>query len=76
MADIRHYVIIGNGMAGNAAAAELRERDPESRVTIVSAGALLFYNRYDLPAVFQGCESWVDLLVHPPEHYEAQEPGE
>lgn len=72
MADIQHYVIIGNGMAGNAAAAELRERDAGSQVTIVSAGALLFYNRYDLPAVFQGCESWVDLLVHPPEYYEEQ----
>ena len=72
MANAEHYVIIGNGMAGNAAAAALRERDPESRVTIVSAGALLFYNRYDLTAVFQGCESWVDLLVHPPEYYEEQ----
>ena len=72
MANGEHYVIIGNGMAGNAAAATLRERDPDSRVTIVSAGALLFYNRYDLTAVFQGCESWVDLLVHPPEYYEEQ----
>jgi len=65
-----HYVIIGNGMAGNAAAAVLREHDPECRITIISAGALLFYNRYDLPNVFRGTESWVDLLVHPPEYYE------
>ncbi len=50
-----HYVIIGNGMAGNAAAAKLRERDAGARVTIISAGALLFYNRYDLTKVFNGC---------------------
>jgi len=65
-----HYVIIGNGMAGNAAAAVLREHDPECRITIVSAGALLFYNRYDLPNVFRGTDSWVDLLVHAPEYYQ------
>lgn len=67
-----HYIIIGNGMAGNAAADTLRERCPDSRITIISAGALLFYNRYDLTAVFCGCESWVDLLVHAPEYYEEQ----
>jgi len=65
-----HHVIIGNGMAGNAAAAVLREHDSECRITMVSAGALLFYNRYDLPNVFRGTDSWVDLLVHPPEYYE------
>ncbi len=70
MASPLHYVIIGNGMAGNAAAATLRERDAESRITLISAGALLFYNRYDLPSVFRGCNSWVELLVHPPEYYE------
>ena len=67
-----HYVIIGNGMAGNAAAATLRARDADARVTIISAGALLFYNRYDLKKVFNGCDSWVDLLVHPPRYYEEQ----
>ncbi len=72
MGSVQHYIIIGNGMAGNAAAAVLRERDPDSRVTIVSAGALLFYNRYDLTAVFHGCDSWVDLLVNPPQYYEEQ----
>jgi NAD(P)H-nitrite reductase large subunit len=65
-----HYVIIGNGMAGNQAAAVLRERDPDCRITVISAGSLLFYNRYDLPGIFKDCESWIDLLVHPPEYYE------
>jgi len=70
MANALHYVIIGNGMGGNEAASILRERDPESRITIISAGSLLFYNRYDLPNIFHGCESWVELLVNPPEYYE------
>ena len=70
MANPLHYVILGNGMAGNAAAAMLREHDEDCRITLVSAGALLFYNRYDLPHVFRGCDSWVDLLVNPPEYYE------
>lgn len=70
MANALHHVIIGNGMAGNQAASVLRERDPESRITIISAGSLLFYNRYDLPNIFRGCDSWVELLVNPPEYYE------
>ncbi len=70
MADGKHYVIIGNGVAGNRAAAVLRERAPDDRVTIVSMGALLFYNRYELPAVFRGRCDWRDYLVHTPDYYE------
>lgn len=65
-----HHVVIGNGVAGCAAAVKLRELDPKSQVTIVSGGALLFYNRYDLPNVFRGQHQWVDFLVHPPAFYE------
>ena len=72
MAESAHYVIIGVGIAGNQAAGTLRERDPDCRITIISEGSLLFYNRYDLPEIFRGCESWIDLLVHPPEYYEDQ----
>ena len=67
-----HHVVLGNGIAGNHAASVIREREPDSRITIVSAGALLFYNRYDLPDVFRGRHQWVDYLVHPPEYYESQ----
>ncbi len=65
-----HHVIIGNGIAGSHAAQILRERDPGSQITIISGGALLFYNRYDLPDVFRGRCDWVDYLVHPPAYYE------
>ena len=65
-----HYVIIGNGVAGNEAAHYLRERDPNSRITIVSAGRLLFYNRYQLPRMFHDTCDWRDFLVHPPAYYD------
>jgi NAD(P)H-nitrite reductase large subunit len=68
-----HHVIIGNGVAGSHAAAVLRQRDRESRITIISAGALLFYNRYELPDVFRGRQDWRDYLGYPPEFYEDNE---
>jgi NAD(P)H-nitrite reductase large subunit len=70
MAASQHYVIIGNGVAGNEAAHHLRERDPNSRITIVSAGRLLFYNRYELPRMFHDTCDWRDFLVHPLEYYD------
>ena len=66
----QHHVIIGNGVAGNRAAAVLRERDPDNRITIISIGGLLFYDRYQLPQVFEGKRDWRDYLVYPPEYYE------
>ena len=76
----QHYVIIGNGVAGNEAAWHLRQRDPESRITIMTAGRLLFINRYELPSLFNGAggaggagadgnADWRPFLVHPPEYY-------
>ena len=67
----QHYVIIGNGVAGNEAAWHLRQRDPESRITIITAGRLLFINRYEFPKLFNGSADadWRDFLVHPPQYY-------
>lgn len=70
MADAIHNVIIGNGSAGNGAAVTLRERDPDCRITIITLGSLPFYNRYDLPRVFQGCYDWREILVHPLTYYD------
>jgi len=70
MAADRHHVIIGNGVAGNRAAALLRERDPDNRITIISIGGLLFYDRYQLPQVFEGKRDWRAYLVYPPDYYE------
>lgn len=70
MASGKHHVIIGNGVAGNRAAVVLRERDPENRITILSVGALLLYDRYELPKVLRGKPDWRDYLVNPPSYYE------
>jgi NAD(P)H-nitrite reductase large subunit len=65
-----HHIIIGNGVAGNHAASVLRARDPDNRITIITIGALLFYDRYQLPQVFRGKSDWRAYLVHPPSYYE------
>ncbi len=72
MAAEQHCVIIGNGVAGNEAAAVLRARDPDVRITIISIGALLFYDRYQLPRIFEGVRDWRQFLVYPPSYYDEQ----
>ena len=72
MAKSIHYVIIGNGVAGDEAAKHLRARDPASRITLVTAGKLLFTNRYELPGTVVNGGDWRDLLVHPPAYYDDQ----
>ncbi len=70
MARAEHYVIIGNGVAGSEAALHLRQRDQESRITMVTAGKLLSINRYELPKIFSCSADWRDFLLHPPEFYD------
>jgi NAD(P)H-nitrite reductase large subunit len=70
--DSTRHVIIGNGAAGNEAAWHLRQRDPDSRITVVTAGRLLFLNRYQFPRVLEGVTDWRKFLVHPPEYYDQQ----
>ena len=70
MATPAHHIIIGNGVAGNHAAAVLRARAPDDRITIITIGALLFYDRYQLPQIFRGKQDWRTYLVHPPSYYE------
>ena len=67
-----HYVIIGSGVAGNQAAMVLRERETDSRITILTNNRLLFYNRYLLPSLFLGEQDWRRLLAHPPAYYTEQ----
>lgn len=72
MVSMTHNVIIGNGSAGNGAAMILRERDPDCRITIITMSSLPFYNRYDLPRIFEGCHDWREILAHPPSYYDDQ----
>ncbi len=72
MAGNTHHVIIGVGIAGNQAAATLREGDPDCRITIITLASLPYYNRYDLPRIFRGCREWRELIAHPPSYYEEE----
>jgi NAD(P)H-nitrite reductase large subunit len=49
-----HYVIVGSGIAGLAAAEAIRERDPGARITMVSAEAHTFYSRPGLAYLLRG----------------------
>ena len=60
-----HYVIIGNGPAGNKAADTIRKNDKESRVTIISDEAFCFYYRHKLPAFISGDATEESLIVRP-----------
>jgi NAD(P)H-nitrite reductase large subunit len=69
MTTVRHHVVIGSGVAGNQAAETLRQRDPDSRVTMITISRLPFFNRYDLPRVFHGERDWRRLVIYPAEFY-------
>jgi len=49
-----HYVIIGNGPAGNAAAFTLRENDPDAAITIISHENICFYSKPKLVKYLAG----------------------
>lgn len=65
-----HHVIIGSGSAGFGAAMTLRRADAKCRITMITMDGLPFYNRYDLPQIFQGRHDWRDLLDVPPAYYD------
>lgn len=69
MSTVRHHVVIGSGVAGNQAAETLRNRDPESRVTMITTSRLPFFNRYDLPRVFRGERDWKKFIIFPAGYY-------
>jgi NAD(P)H-nitrite reductase large subunit len=87
-APIRH-LILGNSVAGIAAAQEIRRHDPEAGITIVSDERLYGYSRAMLPLYIAGKKTKQELVFAPREFYterrirllrgaavEAVEPGE
>ena len=67
-----HYVIIGNGPAGNRAADVLREGDPAGRITLVSGEFFPFYYRHKLRFFMAGELEEDQLVVRPPSYYKEQ----
>lgn len=64
-----HYVIIGNGPAGNHAAAILREKDKDARITIISDECVAFYYKPRLTRFIAGEINREDLMVTSLESY-------
>jgi len=48
------YVILGNGIAGQTCAEELRKTDSESQITMIAAERYPLYNRVALPRYLRG----------------------
>lgn len=61
-----HFIIIGNGPAGNNAAEVLRENDKKARITIISTESFSFYFRHRLKDFLTGSIPAEDLVV---KHY-------
>ncbi|HKV88296.1 MAG TPA: FAD-dependent oxidoreductase [Candidatus Dormibacteraeota bacterium] len=50
----RRYVIVGNGIAGQTCAEELRKADPDAAIVIIAAEKHPLYNRVALPRYLRG----------------------
>jgi len=60
-----HYLIIGNGPAGREAAITLREKAPQSRVTVISKENVRCYQPHLLPQFIAGQVSEEELFTLP-----------
>lgn len=59
----KHFIVIGNGPAGNEAAFTLREKAPEARISLVSRGRGSSYAPHLLPDFIGGRLGEEDLYV-------------
>ncbi|MFX1371741.1 MAG: NAD(P)/FAD-dependent oxidoreductase [Promethearchaeota archaeon] len=60
---MKKYVIIGGGPAGATAAAELRKRDPNSQITIISDEKYVFYKRSQIIKLISASCTEEDLFI-------------
>jgi NAD(P)H-nitrite reductase large subunit len=72
MKPIMRHVILGNSVAGIAAAQEIRRHDPESQVTIVSDEKTFGYSRAMLPLYIAGKKTKQDTVFASRDFYAAQ----
>jgi NADPH-dependent 2,4-dienoyl-CoA reductase/sulfur reductase-like enzyme len=67
--DKPHFVVIGNGPAGNQAALTLRELDPDARITLISKHLGGCFHPYLLPRMISGEISEEDIYLYSPSSY-------
>lgn len=63
------YIIIGNGVAGNAAAESIRKFDETGKIIIFSKGKYPFYYVPALPEYLAGEKDARGLIIHPLDWY-------
>lgn len=67
-----HFVIIGNGPAGNEAALTMREKVPEARITMLDKESVRCYKPNLLPEYIAGKVSEERLYVSPLDFYKSK----
>jgi len=65
-------VILGNGIAGQTCAEDLRKADADASITIVAAERHPLYNRVALPRYLRGQVRREKVFMRTPEHSAAQ----
>jgi nitrite reductase (NADH) large subunit len=63
------YLIIGNGVAGNAAAENIRKHDPEGKIVIFSRESRPFYYVPSLPSFLAGERTVDQIIIHHQDWY-------
>jgi NAD(P)H-nitrite reductase large subunit len=66
----RRYVVLGNGIAGQTCAEELRARDPDCSIVMIAAERHPLYNRVALPRFLRGQVREEKVLMRTVEDYE------
>ena len=64
------YLIIGNGVAGNAAAENIRKHDPEGKIVVFSQEPRPFYYVPALPSFLAGEKAADQITLHPQSWYD------
>jgi nitrite reductase (NADH) large subunit len=64
------YLIIGNGVAGDAAAETIRKHDPEGKIVVFSREPRPFYYVPALPEYLAGDKTADQIIIHPQSWYD------
>jgi nitrite reductase (NADH) large subunit len=64
------YLIIGNGVAGNAAAETIRKHDPKGKIAVFSRESQPFYYVPALPEYLAGDKAADQIIIHPQSWYD------
>ncbi|MBI4352999.1 MAG: NAD(P)/FAD-dependent oxidoreductase [Candidatus Omnitrophica bacterium] len=70
MDEVKHLVVVGNGMAGMACVDEILKRRPPFKITVLSEEPYYNYNRILLSSVLAGEKSVEDIYINTKEWYE------